>query len=276
MWVFLLANSCRSEAVCHPADGNSLSVRKQTRLENKKPWEVSSLYANVAQDYRGKQKRGASSENSVFVYIQSQTEGVNETETHQLARLRITLMVFCSRNVTHCTQCHICCSYTAAVPMGSLKWLCKGLTRLSQTIASPKESKVLVSLRGVCWDFGSISYIRTLIWTYLSGLCCQQWAASQACEEGWPRAAHDSSSLLHNAALPVCLSFTTSNFVFRIHTNFTHMVTQKHTAAVWHRPRITLFQIWVLMFMVLYVILDINLFYFYENKYKYLQMCSKF
>lgn len=80
--------------------------------------------------------------------------------THQPAR--IILMVFCSHNVTHCTQCHICCSYTAAVPMGSLKLLRKGLTRLSQTIASPKESKVLVSLRGVCWDFGSISYIRNL------------------------------------------------------------------------------------------------------------------
>lgn len=69
-------------------------------------------------------------------------------KTPQPACLRFILIAFCSHNVTYCTQCHICCSNTATVPIWSLKLLWQGLTRLSYTIVNLKKRRsVCVSQR---------------------------------------------------------------------------------------------------------------------------------
>lgn len=78
----------------------------------------------IAQVYTDKQKKQPPGyANSMFVFKLSQTEGVTQTQAHQLACLRFRLTALCSHSITYCTHCHICCSNTAAVPVGSLQLL---------------------------------------------------------------------------------------------------------------------------------------------------------
>lgn len=96
--------------------------------------------------------------------------------------------------------------------MGRLGLLWKGLTRNSQTIVNLKECK------GCCWDFGSISYRRSVIWTYLLSVRLASAASSElpvgtmqkVGQEQHMTAAHCCTTLKSNS---LSMSFTLSHFV---------------------------------------------------------------
>ncbi len=154
---------------------------------------------------------------------------------HQSGCLTFIFIAFSCHNVAYCTQCHICCPNTTAVPVRSLKLLWKGLTSLSQTIVSLGVCKCLY----VSEDFVETlaAWVISAPWSELT--FCQSESASAASSElrlGTVRKvgqgqhmteAHCYTTLKNNSLF---LCFAISHFLsVSLSHNFSHIFINAHT-----------------------------------------------